>query len=135
MIPKLEDINIGQEIEIEEQPSRTYGVDFKSGRVVGYIDEIEAMEQAIFKILSTERYEHEIYDWDYGLEISDLYGKPTPFVYSELKRRIKEALIQDDRITDVTDFVFESIDKTTILATFTVHTIFGDIEASREVVV
>jgi hypothetical protein len=135
MIPKLEDVNIGQEIELEEQPSKTYGIDFHTGRVVGYIDGLDAMEQTIFKILSTERYEHEIYDWDYGFEVADLYGKPAPFVYSELKRRIKEALIQDDRITDVDNFTFESPKHDIVHVKFTVSTIFGEIDTSREVVV
>ncbi len=135
MIPKLEDINIGDEIEIVEQPTLTYAFDFKAGEIVGYKDRLEAMEQVVFKILNTERYKHLIYDWDYGVELADLFGKPIPYVCSELKRRIREALFTDDRIIEVDSFIFESPVKNIVHTKFTVHTIFGDIETSKEVVV
>lgn len=133
MIPKIENIPIGEELEILEEPTLTWKIDFQNKRVVNYTDGLEAMKQAIYLILNTERYKHEIYDWNYGVELSDLFGKDKAYVYSELKRRIREALIVDNRIIDVTNFEFESIDRNTILATFTVHTVFGDIKASREV--
>lgn len=133
MIPKLSDINIGRTIEIVNQPSLTYKADFKTGVIAKKIDGLDAIEQAIYKILQTERYEHAIYNWNYGLELTDLYGKPRAFVYSELKRRIKEALLQDDRVTDVDNFVFERVERDAIGVKFTVHTIFGDIVAGRQV--
>ncbi len=133
MIPKLSDINIGRTIEIVNHPSLTYSVDFQTGVVARKIDGLDAMKQAIQKILQTERYEHAIYNWNYGLELADLYGKPRAFVYSELKRRIKEALIQDDRITEVENFVFEKPERDGVMVRFTVHTIFGDIDTGRQV--
>lgn len=131
MIPKIENINIGDEIEIVEEPTYTWKIE--GNRVAGYTDEIEAMEQAIYLILNTERYKHEIYDWNYGVELADLFGKDKAYVYSELKRRIKEALLTDNRITDVSNFQFKSTDRDTIHVKFTANTIFGDIETSREV--
>jgi len=131
MIPKIEDINIGQEIEIVEEPTQTWKI--KGNRIIGYTDEIEAMEQAIYLILNIERYKHEIYDWNYGIELADLFGKDKAYVYSELKRRIKEALTTDDRITDVSGFIFESPERSIVHVKFIVHTIFGDIETSKEV--
>ncbi|MBU5436378.1 DUF2634 domain-containing protein [Tissierella sp. MSJ-40] len=133
MIPKLEDINIGEEIEIVEQPTFTYRFNFETGEITGYKDGKEAMEQAIYKILETERYKYEIYDWDYGFEVSDLFGKPKPYVYSELKRRIREALLDDDRILEVDNFIFETSEKDVVHTRFTVHTIFGDIDGLKEV--
>lgn len=133
MIPKIENIPIGEELEILEEPTLTWKIDFQNKRVVNYTDGLEAMEQVVFKILNTERYKYLIYDWGYGVELADLYGKDKGYVYSELKRRIREALMVDDRISDVTDFTFESIDRNTIHVRFVVHTIFGHIEASREV--
>ncbi|MGN9164974.1 DUF2634 domain-containing protein [Tissierellaceae bacterium HCP3S3_D8] len=131
MIPKIEDIDIGQEIEIVEEPTYTFKIE--GDRIVRYTDEIEAMKQAIYLILNTERYRHEIYDWDYGIELADLFGKDKAYAYSELKRRIKEALMADNRITDVTNFKFETLDRNTIHIRFVVDTIFGDIESSKEV--
>ena len=133
MIPKLSDINIGRTVEIVNQPSLTYKADFKTGVIAKKIDGLYAIEQTIYKILQTERYEHAIYNWNYGLELADLYGKPRDFIYAELQRRIKEALIQDNRITEVDNFVFERVERDTISVKFKVHTIFGDIDAGRQV--
>ena len=128
MIPKIEGINIGDEIEIVEEPTYTYKLDFNRKEVKGYTDGIEAMKQAIYKILRTERYKYVIYDWNYGIELADLYGKPRPYVYSELKRRIREALLADDRVLEVRNFIFGAPERDAVAVRFTVGTIFGDID-------
>lgn len=133
MIPKLEDVSIGQKIEITQQPTLTYKIDFEKNRIVKIVDGIEAMKQTIYLILNTERYQHEIYDWNYGFEVSDLVGKPRAFVYPEFKRRIREALMVDDRITGVDDFEFSAPSRGVVAVSFTVHTVFGDINMSRGV--
>jgi hypothetical protein len=85
-------------------PSKTYYINRNTNRISGYIDDKDAIVQAIYLILSTERYESYIYNWYYGVELDSLVGKDRDFVKSELKRRIAEALLEDDRILDVTDF-------------------------------
>lgn len=117
-----------------EQPSKTFRLNTVKNRIVGYIDEIEALKQAIFLILSIERYDHIIYSWNYGVELNDLFGKPIPFVLPEIKRRVTEALVQDDRIDSVDTFKFE-VSKGKVLATFTVHSIYGEIETEKEVLI
>ena len=62
----------------------------------------------------------------------DLIGQPKDFVMSEVKRRITEALTQDDRINSVDGWEFESTKKA-LIVTFTVHSIYGDIETKKEV--
>jgi hypothetical protein len=101
-------------------------------RINGYVDDIDAIKQAIYLILSIERYQHIIYSWDYGVELLDLYGKPLPYVMADLPRRITEALTQDDRIEDVTDFEFERNGKR-LHTTFTVITNAGNIPTDLEV--
>lgn len=119
-------------ISTADLPSYTYA--FASDtRIMGYVDEIEAMKQAIEKILCTERYQYLIYSWNYGIETMDLYGMPYDYVVSELTDRITEALTQDTRITDVSDFVFDTRDKHSVTCEFVVQTIFGDIKAQKEV--
>lgn len=93
-----------QNMEPIEPPSRTWRLDFERGRVIGMIDGLDAVRQATAKILQTERFRYLIYDADYGVELANLIGRDPIFVRSELRRRIREALIQDDRIEDVTDF-------------------------------
>lgn len=81
----------------------------------------------------TKRYEYEIYDWNYGVELDDLIGKPKEFVKAELPRRIEEALIVDDRVDEVVDFVFTEIDKTALAVKFVVKTNVGDVDYEMEV--
>lgn len=130
MLPKFNDDLISDFEEVVE-PSKNYKMVGKN-RCVGFVDGLEAVKQAIFLILSVERYEHIIYSWNYGVEFNDLFGKPTSFVLSEIKRRIKEALVQDDRINSVDNFEFE-VNKNKVYVTFTVHSIFGDFEGERTV--
>lgn len=90
--------------EVVDQPSRTWRLDFDRGRVAGMIDELDAVKQAVYKVLQTERFAHPIYDGNYGSELAGLIGLGAGFAKSELRRRIKEALMQDDRVSDVVDF-------------------------------
>ena len=120
------------DVEEEQQPSLTYGIDFEKGRIIGMIDELEAVKQAVFLILQTERYRYLIYSADYGSELEGLIGRDQLFVRSELKRRIREALMQDDRIEDVTNFRLQ-FNGDSALVRFTVISNFGEIEAEQEV--
>lgn len=134
MIPNV-DLLI-EEITETEYATNTYRIvqvgNSSDSRIDGYVDDLESIKQAIHLILSTERYEHIIYSWNYGVELIDLFGQPLPYVISELERRITEALTQDSRIDDVTDFEFEKIGKR-LHATFTVVTTVGDIPTDLEV--
>ncbi len=132
MIPSYNEF-FEQDFEIEEQPAKTYKMNRTNNTVRGYCDDLEAVKQAIYKILLTERYQYAMYSWDYGIELLDLFGEPVSYVCPELERRITEALMWDDRIQSVDNFKFEVKEKSKILATFTVHTIFGDTEAEKEV--
>ena len=123
-----------EDFEVGEEPSRNYRMDIGGQAVRGKVDGLAAMEQAIFKILSTERYQYLIYSWDYGVELSDLFGEPVSYVCPELERRIAEALLQDDRVEGVDGFEFE-ISGGMVKAMFTLHTVFGSMEAGKEVAV
>lgn len=122
-----------QDFEITEQPTHTYKMNLESNLIRGYTDGQEAMKQAIYKILNTERYQYVMYSWNYGIELLDLYGEPVSYVCPELERRIREALTWDDRIQTVDNFEFNISKKGEILATFTAHTVFGDVVAEKVV--
>ena len=106
MIPQVQD-DIKQDFTIETLPSRTFRMNHDNLTIIGTIDEIQAVEQAVFLILNVERYEWLIYSWNYGFEKKSLIGKPVDFCIPEIERRVKEALLQDDRITAVENFQFE----------------------------
>lgn len=124
---------LSQGLVIEEQPSLTYRMNLHGDSVRGYADGREAMKQAIFRILQTERYQYLIYPWWYGIETLDLYGEPVSWVCAELERRITEALLMDSRITSVTDFEHDTSVKGVIHTDFTAHTIYGDVSSEKEV--
>lgn len=127
MIPEggvLADVTEG----IRKQPSRTYSLnDLQNGGAVGLIDDLEAIKQTVYKILMTNRYEFPIYSPSYGAELSGSIGKNQALMKSELKRQISEALLWDDRITDITDFVFE-IDGESALVKFSVVSEYGSFQ-------
>lgn len=121
------------DFEIEEQPTKVYKMDLEGNSIRGFTDKLEAMKQAVFRILSTERYAYIIYPWWYGIETIDLYGMPVTWVCPELERRITEALLMDSRISAVTNFEHDISRKGVVHTSFTVKTIYGDLNAEREV--
>lgn len=132
MIPSTNNI-LSYDLEMETEPSVNYKMNIKQDIINGTVDELEAMKQVIYKILNTERYQYIIYSWNYGIELMDLFGMPVIYVIPELERRITEALIQDERIESVDDFEFDSSEKRTVKVSFTVHTIFGDVQTEKVV--
>lgn len=132
MIPKVNDL-LTTELTVETEPSKNYKMKIEQDLISGYVDELEAMKQVVYKILNTERYEYVIYSWNYGVELMDLIGEPTNYVCAELVRRITEALVQDDRINSVSDFDFDYSEKGQIHTSFIVHTIFGDLSSEKVV--
>lgn len=129
MIPRSS-IDIELATEENAETSRTYKI--TGNRIQGYTDGLEALKQAIYKVLNTERYEYPIYSFNYGIELENLIGKDPIYVQIELKRRIRECLLKDDRITEVDNFQFE-VNGDEIKCTFDVHSIYGDLTASKEV--
>ena len=105
MIPSEdEDFLADEELEVEDDPSLTYAMNMNTKRIQGTVDDLDAVIQTIYKILNTERYEYEIYSWDFGIELVDLYGKDITDVVPELQRRIEDALSTDERIVACGDF-------------------------------
>lgn len=132
MIPSANTI-LTAELNVVTMPSKQHRMDLDRNRILGTCDSLEAVKQSIFKILNTERYEYLIYSWNYGIELKDLFGQPPMLVCPELERRVKEALLQDDRITTVDEFEFDTSQNGVVSVTFTVHTIFGDVEEEMAV--
>lgn len=135
MIPSIENYEDEDEQEmdfdLESEPSFTYAMripddEVTESRFVGKADDVNAMQQAIMKILSTERYENEIYSWNFGIETRDLYGMDILFVMSEIKTRIRDAITADDRFESVDDFVVEKVGKCIVHCTFTVTATDGE---------
>lgn len=121
-------------VEENKIPSRTYKLNLEKKCIQGFTDGIQAIEQAIYKILNTERYEYLIYSFNYGIEFNDLIGKDATYIRADLKRRIEEALFQDERIVSIENFEMdEGEEKDIILVSFEVVTTEGNINVKQEV--
>ena len=124
MIPEVE----AADVDLAEQPSKTWRLDLENNRISGFIDGLDAVIQSAFMALQTERYEHLIFSWQYGSELNTLIGKDSDYAYSEAKRMIQDALSTDTRITGIRDFSNENG-----VIRFVIDTIYGSRGAQTEV--
>ena len=132
MTPKTDDVLLNSIENVQEQTSKTYFINTEKNTISGFCDGIEAMKQAIYCILNTERFEHLIYSWNYGIELKHLIGENSSFVIPELERVISEALLQDDRVSEVKNFEYQ-IEGNKLSVSFTVITTVGEIESKKVV--
>ena len=64
---------LDKDFEIRQQPSLTYKMQQDRNLLRGHTDGLEAVRQAIYKIIMTERYQYVMYSWNYGIELLDLF--------------------------------------------------------------
>ena len=86
----------------------------------------EGIKVWIYKAIKTNRYEFEIYTWDYGSEIESLIGKgfQIGFIKSETKRYIEEALSINPYITKINKIDVDF--KTDVLTAYVdLETVYG----------
>lgn len=113
--------------DVVEKPSKTFPIGSP-----GYIDQIEAVKQAVLVILDVNRFDNPVVSWNFGHELNKLLGQPMDLAITEAERYIREALTQDDRINDVVDFEFTQ-QGSSLLASYRILTIYGDFTQESEV--
>lgn len=120
-------------VEIEEQllPTRTYKV--KNGRIQEMTNGLDAIAQAVDKVLQTERFEFVIYSEDYGTELDRFIGQDFSYIEADLERTITDALLVDERIGSIEDFAVTKIKSDSALVTFTAVTVEGEFQVESEV--
>lgn len=126
MIPKTQN-DLDRGFTASGEQDKTFYLDREQGKFLGMTEGLDAIKQSVYLLLNTQRYQYLIYSWNYGVELQDLIGESKEYALPEIKRCITEALLQDDRITAVDNFVFETHGKK-VHVSFLVHTIFGDID-------
>ena len=125
MLPTDYNDGLVQDFTIKTQPTLTYRLRFDGRPAGGMLNGTEAMKQAVFLALQTERFRYAIYSWNYGVELEKLFGEGiTPY----LQARIRNAI----EITQVDGFSFERTGREQLTVTFTVHTTQGDIQSDYE---
>jgi hypothetical protein len=98
MVPQI-DNSISDSINIISYPNKTYKM--SETQIAGKVDDLEAIEQTVYHILSVERYACLIYDDNYGVELEKYIGQDLSYLESTIEDTLREALTQDDRILDV----------------------------------
>ena len=119
------------DLVIQDQTYQNKTYQLSETKIEGFVDELAALKQAIYKVLSTERYEYPIYSFGYGVAWKQLIGEDPPYVRAEMKRMIQETLLRDSRILDVDGFEFE-FSGDTCHCTFQVQSIYGEVEIEKE---
>lgn len=125
-------IELTTSLVLQEQNfyDRTYKL--SAEKIESFVDGLESLKQAIYKVLATEQYEYPIYSFKYGIAWKELIGEERPYVRAEMKRMIQEVLLLDDRILEVDGFDFE-FKEDICRCTFNVSSIYGDVEIEKEV--
>lgn len=124
--------------EAQEITSRTYVINWDEGRIIGYVDEQEAVRQYIKKALLTPRFHCLIYDSQYGSEIKDTIVSKNvtrEYLEAEMPFLVSDALIHDERILNIYNMAFEFKDtypqQDSVVISFDVDTIYGSINAKE----
>lgn len=111
---------------------RTYKM--SEAKIEGFVDNLAALKQAIYKVLNTEQFEYPVYSFCYGIAWRQLIGEERPFVRAEMRRMVREALLRDDRILEVDGFAF-AFTEDACRCTFQVTSVYGEFIMEKEVMV
>ena len=131
MLPQS-DIDLSQGIIFQDQPSLTWIADPVTNRLRGRGDNWEAVRQAVEIIVNVERFKWQIYTPNFGTDYDGLLGTEPGYAASELRRRLEDAFLPDNRILGIKDYAYTFQDVSLTVA-FTALTVFGDVPGSMEV--
>ena len=131
MLPKS-DIDLSHGVVFEDQPSLTCIADPVTHRIRGPGDGWEAVRQAVEIVVSVERFKWQIYSPNFGTDYDGLLGTEPGFAASELRRRLEDSFLPDNRMLGIKDFSW-SFSGVSLSASFTVRTVFGDVRSGMEV--
>ena len=117
------DVDIA-DVDFSEEPSNTFiaGED----QITGVNDGLEAITQTVHIILTTRRYNYQIYSGNFGVTFDDLIGADKDYVRAAFPERVKDAFSVDDRIINAQNFVFDFQGDRAFI-TFDVVTVYGTI--------
>ena len=116
-----------------ELPSKTYRLDREKGRIVGKVDGIAAVNQAIHKAIITPRFKCLIYNHQYGNEAEAAVtakDATRDYIEATLEGFVRDALRPDTRILSISDFAID-FEGDAAHISFLAETIFGATEVEE----
>lgn len=132
-IENVDDLIADFEENVQEN-TKTFAVNMNGDGICGFVDQLDALRQSIYLMLNTEADKYIIYSYTYGLNTLDLIGKPIYYVEAVLPNRLKETLLSDDRIIDVSEFEFTA-NKNKLHVQFVVTSIYGSFDQETVVII
>ena len=130
MLPQS-NIDLSRGVVFQDQPSLTWIADPVTNRLRGRGDNWEAVRQAVEVIVHVERFKWQIYTPNFGTDYGGLLGTDPGYAASELRRRLEDAFLPDNRILGIKDYAYTFRD-VSLTVTFTALTVFGDVPGSME---
>lgn len=124
-------IGFDTDLVIVSQPSKTWIIDHDTNQVSGMDSGLEAVRQAVEIALFTERFQWTIYDTNFGSELDELVGEDEAYIMAEIPRLVEDALSPDSRVLSVDGYTFKR-QGDSMTVSFTVHTVFGDLQEVLE---
>jgi Protein of unknown function (DUF2634). len=134
MLPIANQNQLTEMIDVQPIPSFTYRLNFNTRRIIGSVDGLDSMVQAIRKLFSTERFAWAIYDSQYGVEFESLLGQDMDFVTGVLRSRVEDALKCDERVIKLLNFEIMEVLKEHMVIALSISTIYGLVSFEREVI-
>ena len=131
MLPQS-NIDLSRGIVFQDQPSLTWIADPVTNRLRGRGDNWEAVRQAVEVIVHVERFKWQIYTPNFGTDYDGLLGTEPGYAATELRRRLEDAFLPDDRVLGIKDYAYSFKDASLTVA-FTALTVFGDVPGVMEV--
>ena len=125
-------VDIATGVTFVQQPSLTWYIDKTTNRIQGQADGLQAVQQAVDIILNVERFRWQIYSPNSGMEWDGLIGQNPGYVASEIQRRMKDALLMDDRVRGISNFSY-TLDGNSMTVSLTVNTVYGETQTTVEV--
>ena len=130
MLPQS-NIDLSRGVVFQDQPSLPWIADPVTNRLRGRGDNWEAVRQAVEVIVNVERFKWQIYTPNFGTDYGGLLGTDPGYAASELRRRLEDAFLPDNRILGIKDYAYTFRD-VSLTVTFTALTVFGDVPGSME---
>ncbi len=110
----------------------TYRMDTESLSIRGLCCGRDAVKQAVYKLLMTEKDTYVIYDKSYGVRLKDLFGTDISYARAVIRLRLEDAFKNDERIKGITSFSADAV-KNKLRVELSLDTVYGGISLSADI--
>ena len=99
----------------------------ETSRINGTVNGLEAVRNAVWHILHTERHDYAMNLPNEGIELRQFLGQSFSYFYAKIDQVVEDALLQDDRILSVKVFNKRQPQPRQAYCEVEVHSVYGRI--------